>query len=372
MRNLRNIMAVVLIGIGGIYLVSIGNAKPLAPGLKVSVLVSDTGELSFAGPIQRAAAKLAVKDIANSKTPVRLEISFIDVGDTELQRQRAIARLKASDADLILAPIESGSTEALMEANSKLQLPIIAPSSLEDDLGVPTSKPWLFRLATSPSQDSFALAELIGKAKPKSTLVVSASSAISKAQQKSISFGLAMKGHRVTNYGIKETKAIQKTNPDALVLLSMEESLGFFASLSDWVKDVPKVYLVPGNLADYSAYPWARVLEGAQAISPRDEVSSEFRAEMAKALGNKALSGPRGNAVLGLGKRTYDGLKIAAEALLKAKISTPEALRQAIANSQRGSNPLFDRHGFLDQGEYSVFRYGPSGTFSVSSVLPQN
>jgi ABC-type branched-subunit amino acid transport system substrate-binding protein len=372
MRKLRNVIIAVLISAGGIYLVSVGNAKPIAPGLKVSVLVSDSGELSFAGPIQRAAARVAVSDLAQAKNPVRVEVSFIDVGDTQSQRQRAIARLRAIATDVVIAPIESQSAEALVEANTQSPIPIIAPSSLEDDLGSKSAKPWLFRLATSPSQDSYALAELISRAKPKSTLVVSSSQSIARAQQRSVSFGLAMAGIRVTNLGIKDVKTIQKSSPDALALFSMGESIEFFQTLETWVAKVPKFYLVPGNMADYSGYPWAKVLQGAQAISPREDIPAAFRSDLAKAMGNRALTGPRSNAVLGLGKRTYDGLKIAAEALLKAKNSTPEALRLAISSAQRDSKPLFDRHGFFDQGEYSIFRYGSNGTFSLSSVIAQN
>jgi ABC-type branched-subunit amino acid transport system substrate-binding protein len=372
MRKLRNTLIALLISAGGIYLVSVGNAKPVAPGLKVSVLVSDTGELSFAGPIQRAAARLAVSDLAQARNPVRVEVSFIDVGDTQSQRQRAMARLRAMDTDVVIAPIESQSAEVLVEEISKSPIPMIAPSSLEDDLGTKSAKPWLFRLATSPSQDSYALAELIRKAKPKSTLVVSSLQRISRSQQRSVSFGLAMAGFRVTNLGVKDYKAIQKTSPDALALFSMGESIEFFETLETWAAKVPKLYLVPGNMADYSAYPWAEVLEGAQGISSREEIPAVFRSDLAKAMGNRALTGPRSKAVLGLGKRTYDGLKIASEALLQAKNSTPEALRLAISSFQRDSKPMFDRHGFFDQGEYSIFRYGANGTFSLSSVIAQN
>ena len=93
MRKVKSIGAVLLVTAGVIYLVSIGNAKPLAPALKVGVLVSDSGALSFAGPIQRAAAKIAVRDLAAEETPVKVELSFADIGDTETENKRAIAKL---------------------------------------------------------------------------------------------------------------------------------------------------------------------------------------------------------------------------------------------------------------------------------------
>lgn len=372
MRKVRNIAIAALIGIGGLYLVSMGSAKPLAPGLRVGVLVSDSGELGFAGSIQRAAARLAVSDLVEQKSSVKVELSFVDVGSTESDYARAFAKLKALRSDMILAPIESDSANSLVEFNTKNPVPIIAPSSLQDDLGISSSKPWFFRLATSPSQDSYALSEFISKSKPESTLIVSSSLDSSRAQMKSIAFGLAMTGHRAQIMNIKDTKAIAKTRPEAMVLLSMEESLSFFRSLEDWVAQVPQVYLVPSNLADYSLYPWAKSLKGALALSPRTDVEPAFRADLAKALGNQGILGSRGVSVLALGQRTYDAVKLAVEARIKAKNDSPEELRVALSKAVKDGNKVFNKQGFLDQREYSVLRYGSSGTFTQSSVFSPN
>jgi hypothetical protein len=372
MRKLRNIALVALVGVGGLYLVSMGGAKPLAPALRIGVLVSDSGELGFAGSIQRAAARLAVNDLVDEKSPVKVELSFADVGNSENDYARAFAKLRALRSELILAPIESDSAKALVEFNSKNLVPIIAPSALEDDLGASSSKPWFFRLATSPSQDTFALGDLIAKSKPANTLIVSSSLEASRAQMKSLAFGLAMNGQRVQTKNIKDTRAIAKTNPEALVLLSMEESLSFFAALEDWVAQVPQIYLVPSNLADYSLYPWAKSLRGTLAISPRTEIEPAFKAELAKSLGNQALLGPRGAGVLALGQRTYEAVKLAVEARIKAKNESPEELRLAVSKALKDGMKVFNKQGFLDQREYSIFRYGSSGTFTQSAVFSPN
>ncbi len=372
MRKVRNIAIAALIGVGGLYLVSMGSAKPLAPGLRVGVLVSDSGELGFAGSIQRAAARLAVSDLVDQRSSVKVELSFVDVGSTESDYARAFAKLKALRSDVILAPIESDSASSLVDFNTKNPVPIIAPSSLQDDLGISSTKPWFFRLATSPSQDSYALSEFISKSKPESTLIVSSSLDSSRAQMKSIAFGLAMSGQRAQTMNIKDAKAIAKIRPEALVLLSMEESLSFFTALEGWVEQVPQVYLVPSNLADYSLYPWAGSLKGALALSPRTDIEPGFKSDLAKALGNQAILGPRGTGVLALGQRTYDAVKLAAEARLKAKKDSPEELRVAISMALKGGMKVFNKQGFFELREYSVSRYGSSGTFNQSSIYRPN
>jgi ABC-type branched-subunit amino acid transport system substrate-binding protein len=370
MRKVRNFAVVALIGIGGIFLVSIGNAKPLAPGIKVGVLVSDSGNLGFVGQFQRAAVRLAVRDLSDRQA--KISIGYFDVGTSDQDRARALSRLKAFESDVIITPVESESTKALVESTAKSLVPMIAPSSLEDELGEKTAKPWLFRLATSPSQDSFALVRFVSKPEPKQVVIVSGSLPQSRAQMRSLAFGLAMNGIRVQTLAIKDTKAIARTKPDALVLLSMEESLPFLKSMADWVESVPRVYLVPSNLADYSAYPFAKALNGAEAINPRTEVQPQFKADLAQLLGNTSLQGPRAATFVGLAQRTYDAVKIAVEARLRAKNDSPESLRSAISRTQIDGKGLFEMSGFLDQSQYSVFRYSSSGTFSQVSLFSPN
>ena len=372
MRKVQVAAITLVLGLGSFYLVSTGTAKPLAPSLKIAVLVSDSGELSFAGPIQRAAIRMAVKDLSDDKLPLRLETIFIDAGDTQAEHQTAISKLRTFDSDVVIAPIETKAARALVRSNEKNPIPIIAPSALEDDLDSSSSKPWVYRLATSPSQDSYALGDFIEKAKPKSVLIVSSSNDQSRAQMKSLAFGLTMSGVRVQTANIKDVKGIAKTKPDALVLLSMEESIQFFSSLADWVPQIPQVYMVPTNLADYSGYPWASSLKGAQALSAKYPVDPAFKAELARTLGNQAILGPRGASIVALAQQSYDAVKIASESRIKAKNGSPEELRQAISKAQNGGNGLFNRFGFYNQGKYSVFRYGGSGTFSMSSTFSQN
>ena len=372
MRKVKNFGALLLITVGVVYLVSIGNAKPLAPSLKVGVLVSDSGALAFAGPIQRAAVRLAVRDLAIAQEPVKVDVSYLDIGDTEEENKQAVGKLKSLGVDLLIAPIESESAEVLAVNNTKSPLPIIATAALADDLGSSMSKEWFFRLATSPSQDSVALANYVVRSGHKNVLLVFGSQPQNRAQLRSLSYGLILRGVRVQTASIKEIKTVGKSKPDALVLLSMEESLTFFGAIPDWVEQIPQVYLVPSNLADYSAFAWAKILKGAQALSPRMKIDPVFRSDLAKALGNQSLTGPRSTTLLALAQRTYDSVEIAAHALLEAKSDSPEALKRAISKTEVQGKKLFNEYGFLEQTEYSVLKYGSTGRFSPVELFSPN
>ena len=151
-----------------------------------------------------------------------------------------------------------------------------------------------------------------------------------------------------------------------------EESLGFFGALADWVVDVPQVYLVPSNLGDYSSYLWAKSLKGAQALSPKHKIDPQLRTDLAKELGNLSLTGPRSVTLLTLAQRTVEAIQLAADAFRQAKSDSPEKLRQALASSKVRGKDLFTEDGFLEQREYSVLRYGSTGTFSQGSIFSPN
>lgn len=372
MRKVKNISALVLITVCVVYLVSISNAKPFAPSLKVGVLVSDTGALAFAGPIQRAAVRLAVRDMANSAEPVKVEVSYVDAGDTEDENKVAVRKLKALDVDVIIAPIESEAAEVLARQNERNPSPIISPASLGDDLGSKDSKEWLFRLATSPSQDIVALANFIAKAGHKNVFIAFGPQPQNRSQLKSLSFALLLRGVKVQTYPVKEVKTIAKSKPDALVLLSMAESISFFGALSNWVEQVPQVYLVPSNLGDYSSFPWAASLKGTKALSPKVKVGASFRSELAKVLGNQSLVGPRSTTLLALAQKTYDSVELVAQALLEGKSLEPERLRTAISRLEVEGAKVFDSYGFLEQTGYSVLQYAGSGRFSRVSLFSPN
>jgi ABC-type branched-subunit amino acid transport system substrate-binding protein len=372
MRKVRNIALVALVAIGGLYLVSSGSAKPLAPELRIGVLVSDSGSLGFAGPYQRAAAKLATKELVDQKFQVKIDLKFVDVGDSPSENLRAVSKLKALECDVVVAPIESDSARDLVRSNSKTPMPIIAPSSLDDFLGKASSNRWIFRLASSPSQDSFALSSFITRSVTSNILLVSGSQEQSRDQLEPLLAALDLEGIKPRTLDIKDIKTISKTKPNALVLLGMEDSLTFFSSLEEWVARVPQVFLVPSNLADYSAYSWAKSLKGTQALSPRNYVSSEFKSNLGKSMGNQVVSGPRATAVIGLAQNTYQAVKLAAEARLEAGSNNPEELRVAISKSLREGQQLFNKLGFFGIGEYYVFRYGSGGTYVLSSIFNPN
>ena len=367
MRKTKVVLISISFALGSLYLASTVAAKPNAPGLRIGILTADSGELYFAGTIQRAATKLAVKDLEDA---VRISLSFEDPGDTDAEARSAINRLKEFEPQVLLAPIESNSARQVIRALDKTMLPMIATTPLEENLGLNSKeKTWLFRLSSTQSQDSFALASCIAKTKPSSVLVVYAETSYGKAIRRSVSFALTMHGTpKVQSLAITDLKGIRKAQPEVLVLASMEESLVFLDQAKDWLERIPQVYFVPGNLANYSGEPFASELTGVEALVPKEVISASFRARLATALNNPALNTARAS-FLALGQRTYDSIVLAAESAVGLKKN--ESLRSALATSELGGSKRFSAQGYLEQPEYTVFRYLKSGDLaSVGSFSP--
>ena len=368
MRKIRIVLAATALAGFVFYLVSTSVAKPIAPSMQVGVLTADYGELYFAGPVQRAAAKLAAKDLLDS-TGLKVNLSFQDGGDTETDMVSVLNRLKTFESDVLLAPIESTQAKFLSEKLLANPIPIISTAPLEEGLGLKKDKTWFFRLASTSSQDASALADYVSQEKPTSCVLVFANNSYSKALLRTIAFGLSMRGVRVQTLPIADRKSIKKLDPDALILISLEESVPFMSEMKDWVGKINKVYLVPGNMADYSSYAWARYLEGAVGLTPQAEPSASIRIRLATALGNQALLGQRGRSILALGSRTYDAVTLAGLSYLKAKSPSRDSLREAIANSQGLGGALFEENGYLNERFYSVLKYSTAGTYAVSSTF---
>jgi hypothetical protein len=152
----------------------------------------------------------------------------------------------------------------------------------------------------------------------------------------------------------------------------LEQSIEFFDALEDWLPNVKQLYLVPGNMANYSAYSWAKILSDAQGILPQDPSSAEFRNRLATALGRPALLTNPKSPVFALAWHTYEAVTLAAQALLDSKSSKPEALRTALLGSKVKGKPRFQSMGYLKSVDYTVYRYGNLGSYTPVGVFSQN
>lgn len=323
-------------------------ARTMAPGLRVGVLVSTSGPLYFAGAFQKAAVELAKKDLAKT---VALEFTFQDPGDSEFETNSALGYFAKQNVQLILAPIETDAVKRVLRSKNLPEVPVIAPSSIAENLG---GNKKVFRLATTISQDSAALAKFIAKQDHEVVAVVSASDEYSKAVSRSVAFGLSLRSVRVKSHPFSEYQALRNFTADALVLVSMEQSAELLSKLPNWLNRYDRVYLVPGNLANYSAFSFASELKGAIGLLAAEEHSQAFRQRLASLMGRQEILSAPNSPMFGLARRSYQALVLAAD-----------QIRNQGNLSDLGKSGTFSAEGYYLGQRYSVLRYSTEGVYSV-------
>jgi len=359
MRKTLVILSTMALSLIGIYLVTVGYAKPLAPPLRIGVLVSDSGPLYFAGPIQRAAVKLAVADLAKATSPVTTIVDFEDLGNSDSEFLNSVNKLSKFKPDLTLAPIESSSAIRFIKYIGPL--PVISVAALTEKTDHPG---WLFRLATTQSQEIIALAQYIVDTKADSAAIVFSDDDYGRATMKSLAMAFALRGlSKVQLVPVTESKVLLKSNPDAVVLATMEQSITFLSESANLPKKPKQLYLVAGNQANYSNFPWAENLAGALALSSDNDVPAGFRSRLAQALNRPGLQTSQ-NPIVALAYRSYQAVMLSADSYLRAKSNGAIKIRAALLDAQVDGADLFTSAGFLNQAKFKLYKYSAKGSYS--------
>jgi len=351
-------LVVLLVLVAGLV---VGNsfAKPIAPNLKLGVLLSASGPLWFTAAFERNGLQMAIED-SKDKSLANVSLIFDDAGDSDSEAKAALQRLRARGVDALVSPLDSASAMRIAKLNQEDPLPIIAPSSIEESVtSNAKNKNWLFRLSSTSSQDGGNLATYIAKSQPDQVVIVSDQEDYSKPIAKMLNMGLTLRGIRVQQFAITEFKKIKQTRPDVFVLVSLESALQFFENMSDWVSNVQSGYLVSGNLANYSAYPWAKSITGFRAVVPTDSVPMSFKQALASYMNRPALLNSPNSSMFGLAYRSCQLLSLVASVGKDSR-----DLRGALASAKNEYGQYFDGAGYYLQQGYAVYRYGSTGTFS--------
>lgn len=360
MRKTTILISAISLTTLGVYLVSVSYAKPLAPPLRIGVMVSDSGPLYFAGPIQRAAAKLAVADLEKAEEPVTIVLDFEDLGDSDSEFENATNSLARFKPNVTLAPIEPASAIRFQKFIGST--PTLATSAAPEKVDNQNS---FFRLCPSQSQELISLAQYIVDSGAANIAIAFSDDDYGRSTMRTLAMAFALRGiGKIKLAPITESKILSQAKPDALVLASMEQSIQFFDEYSKWTKKPKQLYLVPGNLANYSSFRWSEELTSAIAITANSEVPSSFRNRLAESLKRPALQDSNNPVVL-LGYKTYQAITLAGDSYRRARSAVSSKIKEAIASYRVGSDLLFTDAGFLKQASYRVYKYSAKGTFTA-------
>jgi ABC-type branched-subunit amino acid transport system substrate-binding protein len=223
---------------------------------------------------------------------------------------------------------------------------------------------WLFRLATTQSQEVIALAQYIVDTQADSVAIVFSDDDYGRSTMKSLAMAFALRGlSKVQIVPISESDLLTKTRPDAVVLATMEQSISFLSNSVKLPKQPKQLYLVAGNLANYSYFSWAENLSGALALAADSEVPASFRSRLAQKLQRPELQTSQ-NPMVALAYRSYQAIMLSADSYFRAKSNSAPKLKAALMDTQVNGEDLFTNAGFLNQPKYALYKYSAKGSYS--------
>ncbi len=295
--------------------------------LKIGTALPQTGNLAFLGPPEEAGVALAIKDINEAAAGISVEVVWGDSGDTDNKAyETEIPRLLNEGVKAVIGAASSGTSLQFIDQLVAANVIQFSPANTSAALTTYEDNGLYWRTAPSDVLQGEVLGNWIAEDGHQNIamIVLNDSYGTGLAQFTTEAFEAA--GGTVlaaptyntgdTNFD-SQIAEVLAVDPDAIVLITFEEIKTIAPELlSQYPAD--QVYLVDGNLANFSEDFDAGLLEGAKGTLPGLDTNAigEFTTRMNEnwvAEGNADLAG-----VFSYGAESYDAVVLLALAALAA------------------------------------------------------
>ena len=295
--------------------------------LKIGTALPQTGNLAFLGPPEEAGVALAIKDINEAAAGISVEVVWGDSGDTDNKAyETEIPRLLNEGVKAVIGAASSGTSLQFIDQLIAANVIQFSPANTSAALTTYEDNGLYWRTAPSDVLQGEVLGNWIAEDGHQNIamIVLNDSYGTGLAQFTTEAFEAA--GGTVlaaptyntgdTNFD-SQIAEVLAVDPDAIVLITFEEIKTIAPELlSQYPAD--QVYLVDGNLANFSEDFDAGLLEGAKGTLPGLDTNAigEFTTRMNEnwvAEGNADLAG-----VFSYGAESYDAVVLLALASLAA------------------------------------------------------
>lgn len=288
-RSLKAVLSgVAILGVSAVVLS--GCAPTDAPGgdvkpgetleLKIGTALPVTGSLAFLGPPEIAGVGLGVQAVNDADLGVAIEVVYGDSGDTDNKAyETEVPRLLSEGVSAIIGAASSGTSKQFIDSVVGAGVIQFSPANTSVDFTTWDDNGLYWRTAPSDLLQGEVLGTTIAADGISDLAIIN--------REDSYGTGLAAKaaevfegtgGTVVSTQTYKEEDTIYTSqvsatlaaNPEAILLVAFEESKQIIPLLAQGGFDLSKLYMVDGNLADFSADfdPLGISLEGAKGTLP--------------------------------------------------------------------------------------------------------
>jgi branched-chain amino acid transport system substrate-binding protein len=258
-----------------------GPREPLT--LKIGTILPQSGTLAFLGPPEEAGVALAVQEINDADLGITVEVEYRDSGDTTTDTATvSVTDLLSLDVSAIVGAASSGVSKTVIDQITAAGVVQFSPANTSIDFTDYADDGLYWRTAPSDVLQGEVLGNLIAEdgAETVGMLVLNDSYGTGLAAALTENFEAAggeivaeplfNTGETVFTTQISELTA---ANPDAIALITFDESKVVIPALRGAGYTGP-LYLVDGNLFDYSADLAPGALEGAKGTLPGLDVAT--------------------------------------------------------------------------------------------------
>jgi len=406
MSAFKRTLATAVATLATVSLVALGTAPAQAAvkPLKFGAIIPLTGGLAFLSPPEIAGLHLAIDEInaAGGVLGKKVQLTIKDSGDATnfAIADGSTTETLASGAQVVIGAASSSVTEHIINKITGKKVVEISMSNTDPALSTWNDGGYYFRTAPSDLLQGKVLANQLLLDGKKKVAIIYQNSPYGKGLNGVIAASLKKGGSTSNSFAFKEAETDFSStvdsalagNPDAVVVVSYDEFTKAAPALKDKGYAGNKVYLVDGNLSDYSKASFASWLTGAKGTNPGKATSDSFKSRLEAAY--KKYAPGKSLDVLVYGAETYDAVILAALAAQAAGNTTGKAIKSKLTDISKAgkgkvtvtsfkaglkalkagkkinfdgfSGPIeFDKNGDPTGAYIGIYKYGTDGTNSL-------
>ncbi|MGO2750189.1 MAG: ABC transporter substrate-binding protein [Pseudoclavibacter sp.] len=269
-------------------------AQERSEALKIGSLLPQTGTLAFLGPPEIAGVDLAVAEINASPSGVlggNISVVHRDSGDTSTDiATQSVTDLLSQNVSAIIGAASSGVSMTVIDQITGAGVVQISPANTSAEFSTYDDKGFYFRTAPSDILQGRVNGNTIVNDGNASVGIIYLNDAYGSGLSESITTAVEAAGGEVVaseafNEGDSQFSAqidaVTAADPDAIALVAFDQTATIVPQLIG-TKGFPsdKLYMVDGNMADYSADFEEGTLNCAKGTIPGVVASDDFRAKL--------------------------------------------------------------------------------------------
>lgn len=312
--------------------------------LTVGTLFPVTGPQAFIAPAQVAGVDLAVKEINETGGVLGKSIVVVHADSGEAKEKKLEASFDAlvdKQVDVIVGPSSSVLAERILPAAVTAGIPLISPAATAPRLSGLDDDGMLFRTISSAAMQGAVLAELASAGDEARLAVIYFDDDTGRATAATATAAVYELGGRLvaSEKFTAQTKdfapvlaTVTASQPDAVIVASpfsaMEQNKAVLSALTAAGLGKERLWLIGGNLADYSQALPAGTLVGARGVIEGAEPDKAFQ-ERVKSVGTSVTD-------FRYAAEAYDAVMLAALAAIVAGNDSGVAVGGRLVDASAG------------------------------------